>query len=136
LDPLDIEGLSQLYRKTQDESSSVQPLFSNLSEPSISDWEAFLDTYRSSHHTLDHSNPLPSNLHYYIMAYLLSATFKDCSIMIGLGCSSNPITLIDLDPKSVVKLPEWEKLDKRIVEAYTGVEGRQCIDASKPIDKI
>jgi len=142
LDALDIEGLSRLWHKAQLESAhsqgeflpSISPIGVNSScltmpEPSISDWKDFLDTYISSHDELDHSAPDSANVRYYVLAYLLSATFKDCSIMVRLTeAESNSVTVIDLDPKSINELCKWEKLDKRIVETYIGVEGRECID--------
>jgi len=146
LDPLDIEGLSQLWKRSQVESLTehhpssppiLPSLFSDLAQPSLSDWESFVDVYLSSHSILDHSVPLAPNLRYYTLAYLLSATFKDCSIMIKLSHPSDPgqITLIDLEPKSVTKLPQWEKLDATIVQAYAGVQEKLCIDAWKLSDK-
>jgi inositol-pentakisphosphate 2-kinase len=141
LDALDIEGLSQLWHKAQVESAckqgdtlvSTSPIgvsspYLNMPEPSISDWEDFLDTYLTSHDKFDHSTPETANLRYYILAYLLSATLKDCSIMAGLNQTANRVTVIDLDPKSVDRLHKWEKLDKEIVETYSGINGKHCID--------
>jgi inositol-pentakisphosphate 2-kinase len=55
--------------------------------------------------------------------------------MIKLSHPSDPgqITLIDLEPKSVAKLPQWEKLDATIVQAYIGVQDKVCIDACQPV---
>ena len=148
LDPLDIEGLSQLWQRAQFEASVEQytstfpPKFSGIAQPSISDWAAFVDSYLSPHIALDHTAPLPADLPYYILAYLLSATFKDCSIMIKLSGSTHssepsPITFIDLEPKSVAKLAQWEELDTRIVQAYAaGLQDKECVDAWKLTDAI
>ena len=109
--------------------------------PTISDWTDFLDKYLSpAGAQLNHSEPKPENLRYYVLAYLLSATFKDCSIIIRLDPSSlnrrltkavapDKVTVIDLDPKSLHRLRKWEQLDQEIVGAYLGVDKpKRCID--------
>jgi len=146
LDVLDIEGLTQLRRRLETEtineheksaptSVGISPLNSSSPEPSISEWGNFVDAYISSHDSLDHTAPATANLRYYTLAYLLSATFKDCSIILklhhGIDEGHNTVTAIDLDPKSVDKLQTWEALDKEIVQTYAGVEGKQCIDRWK-----
>lgn len=169
LDCLDIEGLSNLWREAEtsaplyrttfasfferthgatgsEEAPPMSPLgvsslFLTSPEPTISDWSDFLDTYLSSASSqLDHSNPRPETLRYYLLAYLLSATFKDCSIIIRMDplrpivpqstqVRPERVTVIDLDPKSMDRLRKWEKLDKEIVQAYLGVEERKvCVD--------
>jgi inositol-pentakisphosphate 2-kinase len=170
LDALDIEGLSKLWTKAELAASSHQISPSSFSaqtpegsksapsstplgmsspliqvpNPTISDWIDFVDTYTSPNEPkLDHSNPSPENLRYYILAYLLSATFKDCSIIVKLNLlqssSSFPseiaptsVTVIDLDPKRVDKLKVWEKLDQEIVRTYALANKKTCIDAGKP----
>lgn len=152
LDMLDIEGLSKLWRlaessnrktfmsQSPEMSSSTPPCtpigesspFISSPEPTLSDWVDFLDTYLSSTKPkLDHSNPLPDNLRYYLLAYLLSATFKDCSIIVRLdflGTSQEirpgSISVIDLDPKRMDKLKGWEELDMKI--ASTCADGKVC----------
>jgi inositol-pentakisphosphate 2-kinase len=109
--------------------------------PTMSDWADFLDTYLSPISSkFDHSQPTPGNFRYYLQAYLLSATFKDCSIIIRLDISSlkgrpteavkaDRVTVIDLDPKSVHRLQNWEKLDEEITQAYLDVDKpKRCID--------
>ena len=156
LDMLDIEGLSKLwrlaessdplYRKTfvsqsPEMSSSTLPCtpigesspFISSPEPTLSDWVDFLDTYLSSTKPkLDHSNPLPENLRYYLLAYLLSATFKDCSIIVRLDflrttqemVRPGSVSIIDLDPKKMDKLKGWEELDMKIASTYA--DGKVC----------
>ena len=67
------------------------------------------------------------------LAYMLSATFKDCSMIIGLSKDQEPyIKLVDLDVKSVKKFAYWVKLDEEIVETYSQLdesERRICVDA-------
>lgn len=164
LDILDIEGLSNLWRLTyqttfpsfvKQTSSSPLPqaspstplgvnsLFITQPEPTISDWDDFLDTYLSpSTADMDHDNPVPAKLRYYLLAYLLSATFKDCSVIVRLDflrLGAQPtgdvrpgdVMLIDLDPKSMKKLRDWEKLDEEIVNNYSKTtKPKICVDES------
>ena len=147
LDVLDIEGISKLWALSLEKSSedtvvqdgvdSITEIGANFPEPSIDEWKHFVDQYLSTHKHLDHSSPKLTNLRYYTFAYLLSATFKDCSIMLRtdqgheLG-RKGAVTVIDLDPKSVRRLSKWEKLDRDIVRAYTGFERKKCVDSWKP----
>lgn len=74
-----------------------------------------------------------------LLSYLLSATFKDCSIFIRLARDDNgelttSVKAIDLDPKPLDRLGKYWKLDREIVETWKGVlaevgaEGvRKCI---------
>ncbi|KAF5380971.1 hypothetical protein D9615_004097 [Tricholomella constricta] len=160
LDVLDIEGLSHLWRLAEtssplyrttferdstgiDEPPPSSPIgvsssFLTSPEPTIADWTGFLDEYLSETQ-LDHKNPAPGNLRYYLLAYLLSATFKDCSIIVRLkhlrsaaptpAIKPEQVTVIDLDPKSMFRLRKWEKLDQEIVKAYMAADDRKvCID--------
>lgn len=147
LDALDIEGLSKLWALSYLRSPSeipcahVPPVGSTCSEPSMSDWTNFIDQYLSIHRTLDHANPRVSDLRYYLLAYLLSATFKDCSIMLRVNPTddsravregnANSITIIDLGPKSIDRLSRWEALDAEIVGSYTGIKAKHCADGWK-----
>ena len=81
-----------------------------------------------------------SQKRYYLLAYLLSATFKDCSIIIR-GQEDNvksvAATIIDLDSKDLGRMGKWEALDRNVVrctlEAEEGVkegEKRVCMDDS------
>jgi inositol-pentakisphosphate 2-kinase len=156
LDTLDIEGLSKLWRKVESAASehdgagsaSFTPLgqnspFTQILEPTISDWSDFLDKYLSSERKdMDHGHPSAEDIPYYLFAYLLSATFKDCSIIVRLDflrpddssrqsvkVQPESVTVIDLDPKKLDKLKGWEELDKEIVNEYsTTVEKKICVD--------
>ncbi|EKM82580.1 hypothetical protein AGABI1DRAFT_35200 [Agaricus bisporus var. burnettii JB137-S8] len=143
LDVLDIEGLSKLWREAQleslsDEQIQVLPLGVSQSEPGMTDWVDFVTAFESVEmKELDHDQPRTSNLRYYILAYLLSATFKDCSIIARLGLlkpgnhseiQEEPIRVIDLDPKSLNRLPRWEELDREIVMSYVPAERKMCVD--------
>ena len=159
LDPLDIEGLSKLWKQVEStismrtlEGSELVPPYTPLggrspffqsTEPLISEWIDFLDTYISgARPDANEVKPSPEDLRYYLLAYLLSATFKDCSIIVKLDflqpypqstrtISSDSVTVIDLDPKKMAKLKGWEKLDAEIVRAYASGNRKICIDARK-----
>ncbi|KAI0822721.1 inositol-pentakisphosphate 2-kinase [Trametes gibbosa] len=96
-----------------------------------------------------------AELRYRALAHLLGASFKDCSIMIRLAAAQDDdadaqeagegdgeratagatVTVIDLDVKSVDRLPKWAALDRTIVDAYraategAGESARRCVDA-------
>ena len=86
-----------------------------------------------------------AELRFRLLAYLLSASFKDCSVIIRMRpCPSKAgvagerfaqtVTVIDLDVKSIDRLEKWGKLDREIVEAYSDVaEPRKCVDAWRPL---
>jgi inositol-pentakisphosphate 2-kinase len=126
LDPLDCEGLAKL--------SEVSPSV-DLRQPTIEDWALFADMFLSAK-DLKHSGFSPSNLCYHTLAYVLSATFKDCSLIIPLhpdpvDSETSGIRVIDLDVKSVDRIPSWLKLDKKIVEEYAKLEvkkRKKCVD--------
>ncbi|KAG6814553.1 hypothetical protein H0H92_000081 [Tricholoma furcatifolium] len=148
LDPLDIEGLSKLWHRVelaQHELNGVSGFHSpspidvsspylTVNEPDIVDWTNFVDTYLSTFTRLDHENPEPSHLKLYLLAYLLSATFKDCSIIVRLDPLASTsqgqlkkVTVIDLDPKRLARLQKWERLDREIVEAYIAGGGSKFV---------
>ena len=154
LDVLDIEGLSSLWRRTllshpslSSESVPAIPLgvsspFLSSPEPDIVDWETFIDSFLSPFSSgLDHLQPKVENIRYYLLAYLLSGTVKDCSIIVRtdllqLGKTStkrkntDSVMVIDLDPRKMERLNKWEKLDAEIVNAYyNNGGGKICSDA-------
>ena len=128
LDPLDIEGLSKLCHHAENDSV--------FSEPTMDEWDEFVSK-SSEMDQLDHSDPDRPRLRYYILAYLLSATFKDCSIIIRLDYLGSPsitrveqarVSVIDLDRKNVSRLETWEKLDWEIAESYTKLgQNKICV---------
>lgn len=133
LDPLDIEGLVSLWRSVY----GTLPITASdiFPDPDLSAWQAFVDSnlddkYRQQLH---YESPDIKDLHYYVMAYLLSATFKDCSLMLRFGREENDaqaIAVIDLDVKSVDRLARWEAQDLDIVRAFDGAGKCFCIDAN------
>jgi inositol-pentakisphosphate 2-kinase len=71
-----------------------------------------------------------------MLSYMLSAAFKDCSLIIPFNpypadSENNSIKVIDLDIKSVDRIPGWLKLDEKIVKEYAKLETRlrkTCIE--------
>jgi len=129
LDPLDCEGLAKLVE--------ISPS-ADFTQPTVEDWVLFVDKFLSPKHQ-EHSNFSPSNLRYHILSYVLSATFKDCSLVIPFNpypfdSESNGIKVVDLDIKSVDKIPRWLKLDEKIVKEYAKLEiseRKTCIEGRR-----
>ncbi|KIM49358.1 hypothetical protein M413DRAFT_438543 [Hebeloma cylindrosporum] len=169
LDALDIEGLSKLWKLTESSAPLYRQTFSSYfeqfsgdseleppttpigvsspflqsPEPCIFDWIDFVDAYLTPKKPeMDHSKPSPENLRYYLLAYLLSATVKDCSVIVKLDflkpeepqqdVKPDSVTVIDLDPKSMDKLRHWEQLDREIAQTYSSVQIKKvCVDEGK-----
>ena len=158
LDPLDIEGLSMLVtgKSAAEYPNQTLPIVDapevqGGEDPTLEEWRRFLDAH--SHHKLkDDPSGTPADFkapthgmsqkRHYLLAYLLSATFKDCSIIIR-GHEDNvksaAVTIIDLDSKDLGRMGKWEELDRKVVkctlEAEEGVEDgerRVCVDDSAP----
>ena len=126
LDPLDCEGLAKLIE--------VSPI-ADLTQPTMEDWMSFVDSFLSLKHQ-EHSAFSPFNLRYHTLAYLLSATFKDCSLIIPLhpcpaDTESGGIKVIDLEIKSVDRIYDWMRLDENIVKEYAKLESgmrKTCVE--------
>ncbi|KAF7337935.1 Inositol-pentakisphosphate 2-kinase [Mycena venus] len=117
LDALDIEGLAPLW-----------DLASVGTDPTIAEWAEFVSAYLAAPSPAPPADP--AHLRYHVLAYLLSATFKDCSVIVRVP--DGTATVIDLDPKSVDRLRKWEEMDKEIVAAYAGVpvaDRKVCVDS-------
>ncbi|EIW84866.1 hypothetical protein CONPUDRAFT_134729 [Coniophora puteana RWD-64-598 SS2] len=136
LDVLDIEGLLAIHKRA---ALSI----SDLAEPTIGDWNAFVDTYTSGFRTWNHENPAMGNAATYRLAYTLSATFKDCSVILQphsttpasdtRGCAA----VIDLGVKPLSRLQEWASKDRKIALFYAEhvpeTERRTCIDNNRKL---
>ena len=115
-------------------------------DPTLDEWRRFLDAH--FHHKFKDGPSTPTNFkvltqgmsekRYHLLTYLLSATLKDCSIIVRRhedNVKSATATIIDLDPKSLGRMTKWEKLDRDVVrctlEAEEGVEEagkRICVE--------
>lgn len=114
LDPLDIEGLP--HRATQQE------------EPTFEEWSAWVKRWKAQ----DGVQLEEQDMH---LAHLLSATFKDCSLLISFDADSRvgTIKVIDLDCKSIAKLEGYRVLDRDIVASFAArlereVGVRECVE--------
>lgn len=121
LDPLDIEGLTSVL-------SSKSPSLP-LQEPTIPEWISWKESWTTNELAPKDRDPVDL-----VLAYLLSATFKDCSIFIRLSPSHPPVLkVIDLDPKPVDRLGKYLALDQEIVDvfssflAHEGEVVRKCV---------
>ena len=137
LDCLDIEGLQSvlLSHKGIDlmrlSTADIEVLGG---EVYLSEYEGFVERYGSTLGTgreghLDIS-AAPRDA---IIAYLLSATFKDCSLFIRIRHYSDTNTrdvsafLVDCDVKSIQRLRKWAVLDNDIVETFIAFEKAGCV---------
>jgi len=134
LDALDIEGLSKLHALSSSENAQSS-LASITTDPTYEDWRGFVASYRAGFCSWDHANPDPANIKSYLMAYLLSATFKDCSIILRIKegdrspHAAHSVSVIDLDKKPINRLGKWEELDRTIVTRYRSAsQQKRCID--------
>ncbi|KIK98095.1 hypothetical protein PAXRUDRAFT_824280 [Paxillus rubicundulus Ve08.2h10] len=138
LDALDIEGLAKLYAMVHPDADGLNCVDW---DPSFEEWQEFATSYDSVYCTLDHSKLFPEHIKTYLMAYLLSASFKDCSVIFRIrrpDASGQPsvdaphaITVIDLDMKRVDRLGKWADLDRRIVEhcqTIDAIQRKPCVE--------
>jgi inositol-pentakisphosphate 2-kinase len=144
LDCLDIEGISALLQ--QEQQSSHKTSQEDLADPTLHEWAQFIDKFSTSSPTSPLSIPddlTRATVRDYLMAYLLSCTFKDCSIIVRtnlLGHDQHKafpefdpshVSLIDLDVKRMDRMKRWGKLDTEIVDVYLQVEEKDrklCTD--------
>lgn len=148
LDSLDIEGLAALWARIHADSD---PFF-DAAEPTLEEWTHFVDVYLAGEPDWRQETE-EAELRYHCLAYLLSATFKDCSVVVHFGprserlpvvgdahiakqdrgpCAVAPaeVKLIDLDVKCIRRLAKWERMDGDIVSAYARVDDpRTCLDS-------
>ncbi|KAG0800290.1 hypothetical protein G6F22_002380 [Rhizopus arrhizus] len=113
LDSLDIEDIMSIYGKYSHQ----------LQEPDIATWEKTVKYYETRSDDSDEMQQL--------YEYVLSMTFKDCSILINIRQTNEEkkdvkyiqykgiyveydIKVIDVDAKSIHKVPYWFELDQTI----------------------
>ncbi|SPO24259.1 probable Inositol-pentakisphosphate 2-kinase [Ustilago trichophora] len=129
LDPLDVEGLSQLWlHRTQSHTLGQLPTTTNpasLPAALISPLPVSL-LYPVLEPFLTSSSTAEVKLEDAMQAFLVSATFKDCSMLIRF--SRNPdeeggkvegeTKLVDLDRKPFEKLESMQKIDGEVCAAF------------------
>lgn len=133
LDPLDIEGLLKLVTATNSDTGTNT--FTSIAsfEPTMSDWAEFVSRYQGADRSV--MQVLPSSdqsaMKFYVLAYLLSASFKDCSLMLRFpsGLISPEYHIIDLDTKSASRLDRWHALDREIASVFHDDKIQPCTDA-------
>ncbi|GAA5999371.1 inositol-pentakisphosphate 2-kinase [Rhodotorula paludigena] len=160
LDAFDIEGLVSLIQAcdTAMRSSPANDLERNLAsfagaQPSLSDWRAFLArhlpllsrtaqcTSLAERHalrdgmaaSLRRASEEAGSARDAVLAYLLSATLKDCSLIVRIPLGAREpgpeqgdagegvqvqIKAIDLDPKPIRRLGKYWRMDGNIVECW------------------
>ncbi|KAI0723907.1 inositol-pentakisphosphate 2-kinase [Cerioporus squamosus] len=136
LDALDVEGLSALWAALRPDDA--HKLGKGEADPDMDAWARFVDEYLARQAGDGESADAlqtEEELRYRLAAYLLSASFKDCSIILRMrppsegGEHAGTVTVIDLDVKSIDRLSKWAKLDREIVDTYRGIAPRDCVDA-------
>jgi inositol-pentakisphosphate 2-kinase len=143
LDSLDIEGLADLLQKQQGidiTSTDLEAAFLGA-QPSMEEWSrwakqdlpSLLSPSLNTAASTTASPPSPTNPRAVIFAFLLSASFKDCSIIIRLPLPSSAnsssfsplppgptgtVKAIDLDPKPINRLGKYWRMDQEIVKSW------------------
>jgi len=121
LDSLDIEGLLKLWLTVRGNDAPSSSFSGVLSfEPTMDDWSNFIDRYLSANPPTPDDLSSQQDLRFFLLSYLLSATFKDCSVIAKFQQKSSEaqLFLIDLDPKSILRLDRWLEQDQEIVQAF------------------
>jgi inositol-pentakisphosphate 2-kinase len=155
LDPLDIEGLNTLIQ-AQTGIDLLQASEEEISqalggEITLDEYTTFVKCYLSYESSSSFTHPEAQSISTntllneetpiktLVIAYLLSASFKDCSMFITI--KQQPDThngkhmdayLVDVDVKSIKRLGRYAKLDRDLVQSFVKFEsegGRleQCI---------
>ena len=131
-----MEGILKLHAMACPNAKDLEAVTRN---PSLDELQDFVASYDSIYCALDHSKLCPENIDTYLMAYLLSATFKDCSVIFRIHRSDisgqpsvdspHAISIIDLDLKGVDRFEQWAHLDRQIVEYYRDTAQRKiCVE--------
>jgi inositol-pentakisphosphate 2-kinase len=127
LDPLDV-GLSACFERSTHVSlydwphgrKGLEALDSvGLGEtPTNEEWKFFVKLYLSDPDQLIQQT---SDLRMWIIAFLLSATFKDCSIFFTMHSPSAPratLKIVDVDSKPAERLGKFARKDQEIVDWF------------------
>ncbi|GAA5967378.1 hypothetical protein JCM21900_000350 [Sporobolomyces salmonicolor] len=122
LDPFDIEGLAHFLGASLNvDLSSSNPDLSRLGpQPTLAEWQAWLAEQLSVRSTPPEQQDPRSS----ILSFLLSATFKDCSIIVrflrntATGAVETSVKAIDLDPKPINRLAKYWRMDREILAGW------------------
>lgn len=118
LDPLDISTLATRYKSENPDAEVFEP--EQISKPTLEELRQVVQ------HWSDGADFSKLTLRECMIAYTLSATFKDCSIFVRIPVvqsksglwtrkgSGEQVKVIDLDLKSVRSLKKWYELDEEI----------------------
>jgi hypothetical protein len=120
LDGTDISHLAQRFAAEYPESDLFDPTL--LPQPSAEELRQFIDLYLSDPHA---GKTDKWSLRESLIAYALSATFKDCSVFITCPLVSTSdgwkldepqamVKVIDLDLKPLANMRKWYDLDEKI----------------------
>ncbi|BGP14116.1 hypothetical protein JCM10213_002414 [Rhodosporidiobolus nylandii] len=159
LDALDIEGLAALLleREGVDLFSPDADLSKLGEQPTLPEWESWLARYLpilsparsaspSSISPSDARDTFATVLAYpstltrdAVLACLLSATFKDCSLILRLPLPTPSseharasVKAIDLDPEPLARIGKYARMDAEIVESWTGLlDGLEAEERAK-----
>ncbi|GAA5919805.1 hypothetical protein JCM6882_006484, partial [Rhodosporidiobolus microsporus] len=151
LDCFDVEGLASLLaadERTKVDITAPSPNLSPLgAQPSLEEWTTWMREHlpllRPTSSTSSSANPRlafetflrSEHPRAAILAYLLSATFKDCSLIVRIPLPSSASTstsassslpqpppptvkAIDLDPKPLNRLGKYWRMDREIVSGW------------------
>ena len=121
LDPLGIEGLADAWHTlfgTRLDTAWDSPLSTAestvLRHPSIAEYVELVHSLDRLPQQVDG----PNDLRTLFLAYTLSATLKDVSIMLGCAHGKWCLSLVDLDPKHTRNLAKAVRQDIAIVELF------------------
>lgn len=149
LDYTDISHIAQRFALEHPQSSLFDP--SLIPEPTSEELHQVIDLYLS-----DTPKPTSWSLHQSIIAYSLSATFKDCSIFITCPLVPNgngwkaieaetTVKVIDLDLKPIKNMRKWYDLDEEIWRywhathttstEHLGIKRPGTLEAPEKVDK-
>ncbi|KAJ2775470.1 hypothetical protein IWQ56_000006 [Coemansia nantahalensis] len=118
LDALDIEGVYPAYRRALASGALA------AEEPAIADWLQAVEQFQRRDGSDGGSSDKQA-----VLEFLLSTVLKDISVMIAVGHwpseASAPgalpeyrIAVVDTEPKKLVKMPAYHKLNQDIVAKY------------------
>ncbi|KAL7410650.1 inositol-pentakisphosphate 2-kinase [Mrakia frigida] len=123
LDPLDIEGLLLLLSPTNNDN------LKDIPQPNLDEFANFVRSFNGTSSSTEDWSQRET-----IIAFLLSAAFKDCSLIFRVPVEEEEerekkrrevsVKVIDLDPKPVERLKKWAKLDGDIVGFFEGLVKR------------